>query len=161
MREVSWEEFGELARKLAARVGESFRPQLVVGIAKGGLVVGGAVAAALDVDFYPVRIEARGRDASPSPHLPAASDHLPEVTGKRVLVVDDVCQTGRTLERARSLLRRGGSPAVRTAALVSRPRGGRPDFSAVQTGDVAVFPWDYQFHTPDLGGGGDPGEAGV
>ncbi|HZZ84012.1 MAG TPA: phosphoribosyltransferase [Anaeromyxobacteraceae bacterium] len=161
VREISWEAFGDLARKLAARIGDAFRPELVVGIAKGGVVVGGAVAAALDIDFYPVRIEARGRDASPSPHLPPASDHLPDVTGKRVLVVDDVCQSGRTLERARALLRRGGPAAVRTATLISRPRGGRPDFSSLQTTDVAVFPWDYQLHTPDLGGGGDPGEAGV
>ncbi len=161
VREISWEAFGELAHALAARIGESFRPQLVVGIAKGGLVVGGALAAALDIDFYPVRLEGSGREAEHSPHLPAASDRLPAVAGKRVLVVDDVCRSGRTLSRASALVRRGGPAAVRTATVIARPRGGRPDWSAIRTEDVAVFPWDYQLHTPNLGGGDDPGEAGV
>ncbi|BDG10167.1 phosphoribosyltransferase [Anaeromyxobacter paludicola] len=153
VRELSWETFGEIARALAGRIGETFRPQVVVGIAKGGVVVGGALAAALDVDFHPLRLAARGAAAD--------GEALPELAGKRVLLVDDVCQTGRTLDRARALLRRAGAAAVRTAAVVSRPRGGRPDFSALQTDAVAVFPWDYQLHTPDLGGGEDPGEAGV
>ena len=121
-------------------------PAVVVGIAKGGVFVGGALAAALGADFYPVRIEKRRRDAGA---LPEPIQELPDLTGKRVLVVDDVASTGATLARARALARKAGAREVRTAVLVARPRGARPDFSAFATDELILFGWDYQL---DRGG---------
>ena len=62
VRELGWAAFGEVARALAAQIARRYRPAVVVGIAKGGVFVGGALAAALGADFYPVRIEKRRRD---------------------------------------------------------------------------------------------------
>jgi len=76
-----------------------------------------------------------------------------------VLVVDDVCSTGATLKKSRDLARRSGARQVRSAVLVVRPRGARPDWWALETDELIVFPWDYQ-----LGQGvaaGDPGVLGV
>ncbi len=85
---------------------------------------------------------------------------LPDLKGKKVLVVDDVASTGATLARARALARKAGAKEVRTAVLVARPRGARPDFAAFETDELVLFGWDYQL---DAGGGGatDPGEVGV
>lgn len=158
MREIGWAAFGEVARSLAGHIAESFRPDVVVGIAKGGVFVGGALAAALGADFHPVRIEKRRRDAGPLPVTPGAE--LPALGGKRVLVVDDVAATGATLARARALARKAGARDVRTAVLVVRPRGARPDFFALDTDELILFGWDYQL---DEAGAGpvDPGEVGV
>ncbi len=157
MRELGWAAFGEVARTLAAEIGRKFRPAVVVGIAKGGVFVGGALAAALGADFYPVRIEKRRRDAGA---LPEPIQELPDLTGKRVLVVDDVAATGATLAKARALTRKAGAREVRTAVLVARPRGARPDFAAFATDELMLFGWDYQL---DAAGSGpdDPGEVGV
>lgn len=157
VRELGWAAFGEVARQLAARVHEEFRPDVVVGIAKGGVFAGGALAAALGADFHPVRFEKRRRDAGP---LPAAPTDLPSLTGKKVLVVDDVAATGATLARARALCRKAGARDVKTAVLVVRPDGARPDFAAFETDELVLFGWDYQL---DETGGGpeDPGEVGV
>ena len=147
MREVGWAAFGEIARQLAARISKRFRPDAVLGIAKGGVFVGSAVASALGADFFPVRVESRRRDATP---IPEASDQFPDLKGKRVLVVDDVCQSGATL--------------------VARPGGARPDFFAVETSELVLFGWDYQLDQTDAGQGDlqvyeadetDPGETGV
>jgi hypothetical protein len=157
MRELGWAAFGEVARVFAAQIAKKFRPAVVVGIAKGGVFVGGALAAALGCDFYPVRIEKRRRDRGA---LPEPVQDLPDLTGKRVLVVDDVASTGATLAKARALARKAGARDVRSAVLVARPRGARPDFAAFATDELILFGWDYQL---DAAGGGpeDPGEVGV
>jgi len=131
---------------------------VVIGIAKGGVFVGGALAAALGADFYPVRIMKRRRDAGNLPE--PIQEQLPDLRGKRVLVVDDVAQTGATLAKARALARKSGAREVKTAVLVARPRGARPDYAAFATDELMLFGWDYE-----LAGTGassvDPGEVGV
>jgi len=146
-----------VARVFAGRIALAYRPSVVVGIAKGGVFAGGAIAAVLGAEFYPVRIEKRRRDRSP---LPEAAAELPDLRGKKVLVVDDVASTGATLARARALARKARAKEVRTAVLVARPRGARPDFAAFETDELVLFGWDYQL---DASGAGpvDPGEVGV
>jgi uncharacterized protein len=158
VREIGWAAFGEVARALAATIGEEFRPDVVIGIAKGGVFVGGALAAALGAEFHPVRIEKRRRDPGP---LPGPTPQLPDLSGRRALVVDDVAASGATLAKARALARKAGAREVWTAVLIARPKGGaRPDWSALETEELILFGWDYQL---DEAGAGpeDPGEVGV
>jgi hypothetical protein len=155
VRELGWAAFGEVARAFAARIREHYRPSVVVGIAKGGVFVGAALAAALGAEFYPVRVEKRRRDTASRTE---AARELPDVRGKKVLVVDDVASTGATLARARAVALKGGAKEVRTAVLVARPRGARPDFSALETDELILFGWDYQH---EGAGPVDPGEVGV
>jgi hypoxanthine phosphoribosyltransferase len=157
VRELGWAAFGDAVRVLAVEIVRRFRPAVIVGIAKGGVFVGGALAAAIGADFYPVRIEKRRRDAGA---LPEPIQELPDLTGKKVLVVDDVASTGATLAKARALARKSGAREVKTAVLVARPRGARPDFTAFATDELILFGWDYQL---DQTGGSpeDPGEVGV
>ena len=101
-REVlTWDAFGVAARELAAQVVASgFRPEVVVAVARGGLLPGGAVAYALgtkgvgtlNVEFY-TDIGQTLTDPRVLPPLMDTSD-LP---GAHVLVVDDVADSGRTL----------------------------------------------------------------
>lgn len=166
MREIGWAAFGEIARQLATRISKRFRPDAILGIAKGGVFVGSAVASTLGADFYPVRVERRRREAEP---MPEAADQFPDLKGKRVLVVDDVCQTGATLTKARRLAKKAGAKEVRSATLVVRPRGARPDFFALETSELVLFGWDYQLDQTDAGQGDllvheddtDPAETGV
>lgn len=158
VRELGWAAFGEVARSFAAQIAKKYRPSVVVGIAKGGVFVGGALAATLGADFYPVRLEKRRRDPGALPeHL---QEQLPDLGGKRVLVVDDVAQTGATLAKARALARKAGAREVKTAVLVARPRGARPDFAAFATDELMLFGWDYEL-AGTAAGGVDPGEVGV
>jgi len=158
MREIGWAAFGEIARELAARIREEYRPTVVVGIARGGVFVGAALSTALGTEFYPIRIERRRRDARDLPHTIV---ELPELGGRRVLVVDDVAVSGATLAKARALAKKAGAGDVRTAVLVARP-GARPDFFAMETEDLVVFGWDYQLDAgAGTGGPVDPGEVGV
>jgi hypoxanthine phosphoribosyltransferase len=155
VRELGWAAFGEVARTFAAAIAREFRPSVVLGVAKGGVFAGSALATALGAEFYPVRVERRRRDTASAAE---AATKLPDLTGKAVLVVDDVSRTGATLAKARSLARKAGARDVRTAVLVTRPRGARPDFAALETDELVLFAWDYQL---DGVGSVDPGEIGV
>lgn len=161
VRELGWAAFGEVVRALAAQIGKKFQPDLVVGIAKGGVFAGGALAAALQAEFLPVRLEKRRRDAAP---MPEAGEQLPDLSGLRVLVVDDVSSTGGTLAKARVLCRKAGSRDVKTAVLVKRPGGAKPDWFALETDQLILFGWDYQLDAARAASadpGVDPGDVGV
>jgi len=143
-RELSWAEFDRQVQLLARASLKAFKPSAVVGIAHGGVFVGGAIASALKVDFYPVRITRRSRDLGVR-STPGLSEDMPkELKGKRVLLVDDVAGSGDGLEMARRLAKSAGASKLATAALISRPGGFAPDFVAFTDDTFFVFPWDYQ-----------------
>jgi uncharacterized protein len=161
VHELSWAEFdrkvGELARAVHAR----FRPQAVVGLAHGGVFVGGALASALGCDHYPVRLSRRSRDQGVRAQ-PKLSGEMPaELQGLRVLVVDDIASSGDTLELACTLAKKVGVSEVRTAALVTREGGYVPDFGGMHTDELVVFPWDYGPVVEDARFDVDPDKAGA
>jgi hypoxanthine phosphoribosyltransferase len=157
VRELGWAAFGEMARDLADRIADRFQPDVVLGIAKGGVFVGGALAVSLRAEFFPVRVEKRSRDRAAG--APDARADLPDLRGKRVLVVDDVAASGKTLEKARALARKAGAREVQAAVLVVRPGGAHPEWHALETDELTLFGWDYQLD--DTSPGLDPGDVGV
>lgn len=145
-REVlGWEEFGQASRELATDVVESgFDVDIVVAVARGGLLLAGAVAYALgtkncgsiNVEFY-TDIEER----LPEPVLHPPLLDAPALTGKNVLIVDDVSDSGRTLAMVVDLLRDHGA-VVRTLTLYSKPRTVLvPDYVWRDTDKWITFPW--------------------
>lgn len=154
VREITWLEFGVVVRDLANRISARFQPDVILGVARGGIFLGGALAAPMGAEFLPVRVEKRARDWRAVPTV-----RVPEARGKNVLVVDDVTNSGETLVKARALAQRSGAREVQSAALVVRPGGSRPEWFALETAQLIVFPWDYQLDAS--GPLGDPGSVGV
>jgi uncharacterized protein len=154
VREVGWAEFGALAKELGDRIAQEFRPDVVVGVANGGVFIGGALATALRAEFQPLRVPKNERNKP-------VAEPLPDLRGKAVLVVDDVIMSGKTLAAASGAARKAGASEVRTAALIARPDRSRPDFHALETSELVVFGWDYQLDQGGATGTDDPGEQGV
>lgn len=152
LREVGWADFGEIARDLAQRIGREFQPDVILGVVNGGVFLGGALAVPLRAEFHSVRVEKQGKRS--------VAEQLTGLGGKRILVVDDVTVSGKTLAAASAAARKAGATEVRSAALVVRPDGNHSDFYALETKDLVVFGWDYQLHG-GASGAGDPGEVGV
>ena len=125
-REVmTWTDFGQASRALARQVADSgFRPDAVLAIARGGLAVAGALAYALSVkNCFTVNVEFyTGVDEriDVPVMLPPTLD-LVDMTGLKVLVVDDVADTGKTLELVHHVIERHVAEA-RTAVLYQKPR---------------------------------------
>ncbi|MFZ7088552.1 phosphoribosyltransferase [Curtobacterium sp. RRHDQ10] len=142
---LGWLEFGDAARLLAQDVLDSgFVPDVVVAVARGGLLIGGAVAYALDtkmcgsinVEFYS---DVEQRLAAPVV-LPPALD-APSLAGRKVLVVDDVSDSGRTLALVVDIVRDAGAD-VRSACLYSKPGTVlEPDHVWRRVDGWITFPW--------------------
>src|SRR4051812_38755903 len=125
-REVmSWDDLGDGARDLALLVhDDGFRPDIVLAIARGGLLVAGALAYALgvkntftmNVEFYTGIDE---RLAIPM-LLPPVPD-LVDFQETRVLIADDVADTGATLELVKDFCE-AKVAEVRCAVLYEKPR---------------------------------------
>ncbi len=145
-REVlGWEDFGAVSRVLGKAVLDSgFVPEVVIAIARGGLLLAGSIAyamgvkacGALNVEFY------TGVDSRlPEPVvLPPMIDET-ALDAKRVLLVDDVSDSGRTLAMVVDLIKVSGAE-VRTACLYTKPHTVlEPEFFWRRTARWITFPW--------------------
>src|SRR5712691_3183044 len=94
--QVDWPFFGELCRALALKIFREYDPQLVIGIAKAGVIPGAVVASILQRDFASVAITREASGARPV--VIAGPPRI--VSGKRVLIVDETCDSGDTMKLA-------------------------------------------------------------
>ncbi|MBV9879441.1 MAG: phosphoribosyltransferase [Gemmatirosa sp.] len=140
---VEWPLFGELSRALALRVARAYDPEIVVGVATAGVVPGAVIAAILDREFTAITVSRRYRAETvrQTPAVIGAAPH--EVRGKRVLIVDETCDSGDTMRLAVSAIVNAGAKAVRTA-VGFRTGSYEPDFHALATESTIVLPWDRE-----------------
>jgi hypothetical protein len=137
--EVDWPFFGEICRALAMHVARDYQPEIVLGIAKAGVIPGVVVASILQCEFSPMAVTRREAGAAPV----LISGAPPSIRGRRVLVVDETCDTGSTMKLALSEVRALGPAEVRTA--VSFKTGEYvPDFYAFETESFIILPWDRE-----------------
>jgi len=141
--EVEWPLFGELSRGLALKVARSYDPEVVVGIATAGVIPGAVIAAILGREFHSMVVSRRfGADSvRETPAVLSAAP--PTIRGKRVLVVDETCDTGDTIRLAVAAMVNAGASEVRTA--VAFETGSfTPDFHALATESTIILPWDRE-----------------
>ncbi|HLB54291.1 MAG TPA: phosphoribosyltransferase family protein [Gemmatimonadales bacterium] len=137
--EIDWSLFGELCRALALKVAREYDPEIVLGIAKAGVVPGVVIAAILQRDFASMVVTRKAEDA-----LPVLVAGPPStVKGRRVLLVDETCDTGHTLRLAINETKAASPAEVRTA--VSFKTGPyEPDFHSFETDKFIILPWDRE-----------------
>lgn len=143
--EISWNELGELCKRLAIEVDQLGRKldlpngrfDAVVGIARGGAIVATTLAFMLNYEYFPIRLAKRGGVVRVL--VPPTRD----CADKNVLLVDDLSRTGETFKIAMHELKRVGAHKIATCALVRREPGFRPDLAArtASAADKVVFPW--------------------
>jgi uncharacterized protein len=141
--EVEWPLFGELSRGLALKVARAYDPELVVGIATAGVVPGAVIAAILGREFHSMVVSRRfGAEAiRETPAVLSAAPHA--VRGRRILVVDETCDTGDTIRLAVAAMVNAGAESVRTA-VAFQTGAFQADFHALATESTIVLPWDRE-----------------
>ncbi|UCG87057.1 MAG: hypothetical protein JSW71_00480 [Gemmatimonadota bacterium] len=137
--EIDWTLFGELCRALALRLSGSFDPELVLGIAKAGVIPGAVVASILQRDFASMVVTRIGAAVRPT----LVTEPPPSVAGRRVLLVDETCDSGDTLKLAVSAVKRLRPAEVRTAVSL-RTGAYEPDYYAMATEAFIILPWDRE-----------------
>jgi hypoxanthine phosphoribosyltransferase len=137
--EVDWPFFGEICRALALKVARVYEPEVVLGIAKAGVIPGAVVASILGVDFASMVVTRKAGDAEPV----LVSGPPASIGGRRVLLVDETCDSGHTMRLALNEVRQRFPADVRTAVSF-RTGPYQPDFWAFETEQEIVLPWDRE-----------------
>jgi hypoxanthine phosphoribosyltransferase len=149
VREVlTWEMFGTASRELAQQVVDSgFEPDMILSIARGGLFAAGAVSYALgiknlhvmNIEFY-TDVDARLPMPVVLPPVPRQVD----LSEKKVLVVDDVADTGGTLALVRDFCAEHVLD-IRTAVIYEKPHSiVKCDYIWRLTDRWIDFPWSNE-----------------
>jgi len=144
---LSWGEVQRLSEILADKVVESgFEPDLLVAVSRGGFdparilsdQLGVRRLASLQVVYYSgVNV----RSEEPEVRYPLNAD----VAGLRVLVVDDVADSGNSLRLVREYVEGMGAGEVRVATLHLKPWSVyRPDYYAEEVSEWIIYPWEVR-----------------
>jgi hypoxanthine phosphoribosyltransferase len=148
-REVmTWHDLGIAARELAHSVADDgYDPEMILSIARGGLLVGAVLGYALSVkNVYTMNVEYYvGVDERLEvPRiLPPAPDFV-DLQEARILIADDVADTGHTLESVQEFCA-GKVGEVRVAVLYEKPHSVVPcDYVWRRTERWIDFPWSAQ-----------------
>ena len=122
---LTWADFGSSCRDLASRIhADGYRPDLILAIARGGLFPAGGLGYALDVkNLHLINVEFyTGVDERlPMPVVLPPVPQLVDLSGARVLIADDVADTGATLRLVKDFCAQQVAE-VRCAVIYEKPR---------------------------------------
>jgi hypoxanthine phosphoribosyltransferase len=142
---LSWELFGDASRELAQAIADDgYEPEMILAIARGGLLVGGALGYALGIkNVYTMNVEyyTGVEERLEVPRiLPPAPDFV-DLEDARVLIADDVADTGHTLQSVQEFCA-GKVGEVRVAVLYEKPSSlVSCDYVWRRTDSWINFPW--------------------
>lgn len=152
---LGWEAMAGIAKRVAEWARAGGEPDVVVGVARNGLVPAVMICHALGVrdlrSVHVTRTVADGVDADKTPE-PACRNaaSLGDLAGADVLVVDDIVGSGATLRHVASLVGARGPAAVRTAACVVNRANWRDrrdphevvTYIGLSVDRWVIFPWE-------------------
>ncbi|MEM1557916.1 MAG: phosphoribosyltransferase [Thermoproteota archaeon] len=140
---VSWEHFYQLTLELVEKVLKSgYKPDVIIGVSRGGLVPLRIFSDEFEnVEIGVIRVffyeDVKKTGSEPK----IIQDVNVDVVGKKVLVVDDVADTGKSLETVRKHLQNKGALNVKIATVYYKPWSIlKPDYYVKKTEKWIIFP---------------------
>lgn len=141
----SWGQIYEMILNQAHKIQrDGYKPDIIVGIARGGLVPSRILADLLETrDFAIITIEYyTGINARNKEPILKQCLHT-QLTSKKVLLVDDVSDGGRSLQLAKKHLEEQCAKEIKTATIYCKPGTiTMPDYFEKETSHWIVFPWE-------------------
>lgn len=143
----TWNDIYNMLIELASEVRKnSFNPDIMVGISRGGWLPTRILSDLLEnpsivsvgVSFYVGVYETKREPILTQPLSICTS-------GKKILLVDDVVDTGKSAMLVRSLMNREGAEEIKLLTIYYKPWSiVKPDFYSKKTSDWIIFPWEIK-----------------
>jgi hypoxanthine phosphoribosyltransferase len=151
---ISWNTVYRLAERLSLAILESgYRPEVIVAVARGGYVPARILCDFLDLyTLTSIRVVHYASGARKRPEARVTDSICTDIGNRRILIVDDVSDTGDTYEAAIAHLEDFGPAEIRTAVLLHKTTARyQPDFIGrkVVKWRWMIYPWAVM---EDLGG---------
>jgi len=142
-----WNQIYEMLLNLAEKIRKNnFIPDIIVGVSRGGWpparvlsdLMGNSNLANVRAEFYLGVAETKGE--------PVLTQQVSmEVAGKKVLVVDEVADTGKSLKLVKEHIIEKGATEVKIATVYYKPWSiVKPDYYERETSCWIVFPWEIK-----------------
>lgn len=139
----SWTQFGQDIFALAKKIEESGQKfDRIVALAKGGLTLSRSLVdylkveavSSFQIEFY--------SGINQTARTPVITQSLPvSIKNERILIVDDIADSGETLDLAVKYLQYHGAQSLHTATLFMKPKSKiTPDFYVSETTAWVIFP---------------------
>ena len=143
----TWNQIYEMLLNLAEKIRKNgFKPDIIVGVSRGGWpparvlsdLLGNPNLANVKAEFYLGVAETKGE---PTLTQPVSTD----VTDKKVLIADEVADTGKSLKLVREHIIKEGATEVKIATVYYKPWSIIiPDYYGKETNHWIVFPWEIK-----------------
>ena len=146
-----WYKWNEMRRDVNTLCREilldGFNPEVIVGLSRGGLTPGVMMSHWMQKPFKPIKTSLRD--------FPEWEDYLPKKTDERVLIVDDICDSGETFQKISDFItERGVDVEVRFASLWwnnevdFEPHYYVQECAKDSAGIWIHFPWEHWWNAP-------------
>ena len=142
-----WNQIYEMLLNLAEKIRKNnFKPDIIVGVSRGGWPPARVMSDLLDnpnlanvrAEFYLGVAETKGE---PTLTQPVSMT----IAGKKVLVVDEVADTGKSLKLVKEHIIEKGATEVKIATVYYKPWSiVKPDYYERETSKWIVFPWEIK-----------------
>jgi hypoxanthine phosphoribosyltransferase len=144
---MDWNLFYVLSKQVAKKVNSSgYKPDLIIGLARGGWILARVLCDLMDVkDLVSLKVEHWGVTATPDGKAKLKYPFNIDLTGKRVLVVDDITDTGESMHIAVDYIQSLKPSEIKTATL-RHITGSKfvPDYFAEEIAwRWVIFPWNF------------------
>lgn len=142
---VSWSEVYEAIGYLVDRLlNNSFKPDIIIAIAKGGLIPSRIVVDMLGIEeigFIEVKFYKSIGVRGEKPYIKTMG--VPPLSKKKILIVDDVVDSGRTMQLSIDVLATRAPSEIKSLVLYMKPWSTyTPDYYYKMVDEWIVFPWE-------------------
>jgi len=141
----TWNQIYDMLLAQAQKIqSDGYKPDIIVGIARGGLVPSRILADLLETrDFAIITIEYYVGIAQTKQEPVLKQCLHTQLTDKKVLLVDDVSDGGRSLQLAKKHLEQQSAKEIKIATVYAKPGTiTKPDYYEKETSHWIVFPWE-------------------
>ncbi len=140
--------------QLSSKILQSgYYPDVVIGVLRGGYIIARLVTDVIQVEDLGVVEVKFYKGIGERAERPIITQPLTtDVRGKKVLIIDDVVDSGRTLQVVSEQVRLRGAKDVKSAALYYKPKSIiKPDYFIVETEAWVFFPWEIGEFIREMG----------
>lgn len=144
VRKISWQNFADLTKSSIPELAK-YNPDLILGVVRGGLYPATYISHILQKELFPIRLTRRYEDKIIHKIPKWIIKPTEAIRNKKILVVDDICDTGETLEIIKIELEQHNVKELKTFTLYSHFHGrDKVDYCSLVTDELIINPWDRE-----------------
>lgn len=139
---IDWDCFHKIVNGIVLSLKE--KPDVIIGISRGGLYPATFLSHILQIELIPIQLSRRVNDvityATPKWVIKPSEE---DIRNKKVLIVDEICDSGETLEMVKDFVKSLNPNDIKTAVLYSHKKSSNiPDYIGKITDELVLNPWD-------------------